>query len=412
MTIPNLPIPDTRPGYAFQTPGVGGEIAGGLGEVIKALLAGQRIGSERSQLALHQQQVNQVGEYQRALIADAQARMQAARDAALAQQIGDTEVGRAIQQIGQPGTVQTPLPTTRGISLPLPVGAAQTPEQVIQGLRPDLIPQFYAQGAPAIQAARKAGTEAEQAKARAAFVANLPSGLRSYGQLIVQTHNAGLSPEAANKLFGDQLDQVPESTVRAISKQHPEWAKLDLPPKELVKLAVDYEVQRNQAIFRPPEKGEALKPVPPGVIGAVKTNQAALDAIDQAIADLQANPKSISWINRIPGMTVVRNQLEPTERVLARGAVVRSKFLTIYDQTGKQVNMVELKNRGDLPDVTDRPDVAIGKLQRLRQVTQQGIDFFRQQYSPEQRFRGIVPAPMNADSLRSKMRSITGEFRP
>ena len=72
MTIPNFPIPDTRPGYAFQSPGDVGGID--LSAILNALIAGSKLKQGQQQIDLNRQQLGQQDVYQRGQLEDAAAR--------------------------------------------------------------------------------------------------------------------------------------------------------------------------------------------------------------------------------------------------------------------------------------------------------------------------------------------------
>ena len=111
MTIPFQGLPDTRPGYAFQTGGDVDAISGGLDAVLKALIQRQKFALDEQQMGIQQQQVDQQGMWQQGQLAQ-QAAEQAARQAAFDQTAATNRaVGEGLGQLAQPDMpMQVPIP--------------------------------------------------------------------------------------------------------------------------------------------------------------------------------------------------------------------------------------------------------------------------------------------------------------
>src|SRR5687767_15643098 len=110
MTIPFQGLPDTRPGYAFQSPGDMGALGGGLEAVLAALIQRSKLDQDQQALGIQQQQVDQQGAWHQGQLAQAQAEAAAAaqvRQDALRQQ---QAVGQGLSALAQPDTsVQMPV---------------------------------------------------------------------------------------------------------------------------------------------------------------------------------------------------------------------------------------------------------------------------------------------------------------
>jgi hypothetical protein len=291
-----FPTPDTRPGYAFQDPGTGGAIAGGIQAVLQALLQKQKMEQQQAELGLEQQRAAQSAKYQNTLLAQEDARQKASQAAMLAQRQDATQVGQAIQQMGQPVTQPVQLPSHLGGGgvYSLPTGQTTTPEQAAQSLPGYLVPQFYEQGSPAIREARDRATEAKALKRQAATEAALRKmpGLKAINEFVDQAvqDNPEADPAAirgaALSIMGPM---VPEATLHAIR------TKLGLvegtPQETTLKIYEDWMRERAQAQFRPPKEGAGkLKVVPLQIKQAHLQNEQTVKDLDAFIARLGGDP--------------------------------------------------------------------------------------------------------------------------
>lgn len=96
MTLPILPIPDTRPGYSSQVPGDVGALSGSIQAVLQALMQGQQMQQGQQQIDLQAQQVQQQGAYQRGQLANEAAKQRAAADKEAEEANRAAAVGQAL----------------------------------------------------------------------------------------------------------------------------------------------------------------------------------------------------------------------------------------------------------------------------------------------------------------------------
>ena len=253
MTLPILPIPDTRPGYAFQTPGDVGALAQGLQAVIQALMAGREAGQK-------QQQLDQTGQYYQDIAANQRADREDARAATAQQQANATDLGRALQALLTPASQPVTLPN--GLTAPLPVGETPGIGQVAAGLRPELVPEFTKQAGPIVKEQEAAKEKRRQEASRTAFLNALSPEARPAGMALIATRDMGLDDATGRQLFSTVWGQAASPDLLAtILRTHPDWAKLPVP--EQVALYVDEMRERTEARFRPPPTPD--KPDKPSV---------------------------------------------------------------------------------------------------------------------------------------------------
>lgn len=139
-----------------------------------------------------------------------------------------------------------------------------------------------------------------------------------------------------------------------------------------------------------PDPKTSLRMPPASVVTAVRGNENALEKLEGAIAALEANPNATTRWFMIPKMReMLGDTFGSEDNILTRSAIEGAGLSVIYDESGKQVNQYELRERGDIPRATDRPEVALRKLQRLRDMAVRGNDFLRSTYSPDFGFMSL-----------------------
>jgi hypothetical protein len=135
-----------------------------------------------------------------------------------------------------------------------------------------------------------------------------------------------------------------------------------------------------------------------------------------------ANPSAIGWVNRIPGIADTRDVLD-AERQGSTGGITRASVagagqLIIYDNTGKAVNIEELKRSRQIPTIKDPPSLALQKIDRMIQMAREGADFMRNTYKPEYGFKPMLAPqtpgvpPLTPEERRAKMAATTGAYKP
>jgi len=418
MTIPFQGLPDTRPGYAFQSPGDVGALGGGIEAVLAALIQRQKLDQENQALGIQQQSVDQMGAWREAQAQQQAAEFAAAQQAALARLMNEREVGGAIQSMTRPEMpVQLPFGALAGQQFNMPPASLG---EAVQSVSPENAPEVIKQGQPIQKEkdAQKAAAKAEAAKS--AFLKSLPPDLQSAGQLAVLSKDGGISPEIANLLAKEAMTAISPETIKMIAGKHPEWA--GLPPEEMVKLFVHEQQQRNEARFRPPPASSMpdLDNVPPGIVTAVRSNEKVIEALEQAKKDLLANPSAIGWVNRIPGLADARDVVEAKKGDITggitRAATAEAGQLIIYDNTGKQINVEELKRSRQIPTIKDPPSLAIAKIDRMIARAKSAATFMRDAYRPKYGFKPQIQVepeiPADPAAKRQKMTGITGTFIP
>lgn len=155
--------------------------------------------------------------------------------------------------------------------------------------------------------------------------------------------------------------------------------------------------------------GKPLKDIPPAQNQAIIENSKALQNIDAAIQSIQQNPGALG-VKNMAGDTVSQF-VDPT------GTSVRAQLANVagqrfHDLSGAAISASEASRlRPFIPAVTDRPEVALEKLQNLKREYQSVNDMLSQTYSKEQ---GYKPSPVQGKKERPSLDSFgrTGGQRP
>ena len=415
MTLPILPIPNTQPQYSHNVPGIGNVIGQQLQQLLKALAAGGEMRQGQERVDLYRQQLAQQAEQQQRLLAERQA-------AIAAQQAQAVDVGKAMQMFGQT------IPTGIGGA-----GVPVTPEMATQMVRPENVPALMEAGSGQFQEFRtRAETARKEQDAKAAqqrFVKGLPPPLQAYGQLLVEADVAGLPAEAANTLFRDALNQVPPEAVAAILKKHPGWA--GYPASTILELGVDYEKERNQAAFRPPEKEPKLLPVPPALRGAHTENIQTMQALERLFQKLGLDPENegldllstvspggADTLNTRRAAIGVGNIGKVKSRLAAAtgktlvsdmvDAMQRVRYLPLRKGSGANMTPFEVKEMGFLPEVG-----AVSwetNVSRMRAMYR----FIKEQNQLMEASLGTGYMPLSSgptpEAKRNRMKALTGTY--
>jgi hypothetical protein len=156
--------------------------------------------------------------------------------------------------------------------------------------------------------------------------------------------------------------------------------------------------------------GAQLKPVPAQIQGGIIGNRTAMKQIDDAIAMLRKAPKAMGLANAFGDN--VRQRLDP-EGVPVRAAVANIGSLVKHERSGAAVTASEAPALMPfIPTVTDTADVAIKKLQGLRQQYENSNNEMTLAYGEDSGYRPmggqIAPpaAKAAAPALQAKPRDM------
>ena len=134
------------------------------------------------------------------------------------------------------------------------------------------------------------------------------------------------------------------------------------------------------------------KEIPASVNKSIIENQQNIGKIDAAIGAIRKAPDALGTINMIPGAETVRQYTGSPEDIEARAGVADVGSLILHDRSGAAVTASEMPRlKPFIPTASDRPDVAIKKLERFKELYQQEADLLAQTYSKEQ---GYKPSPV------------------
>ncbi len=126
---------------------------------------------------------------------------------------------------------------------------------------------------------------------------------------------------------------------------------------------------------RAPPKPAAAANMPAAVRNGFLENNALLDGIDAAIADVQESPDSFGLQN-LMGDSI--NQRRDAAGVGPRAAVANIGSAKIHDRSGAAVTVKEMPRLAPfIPTATDRADAIVVKLQKMREALlaeQEGIN--------------------------------------
>lgn len=137
------------------------------------------------------------------------------------------------------------------------------------------------------------------------------------------------------------------------------------------------------------------RPVPNAVNQAYLQNSRQLNTIEQAIADVRANPSAVGLKNLAPDLIVDRLPGRGNSGgVNARAGVADVGSLEIRDRSGAAVTASEFPRlRPFVPSVNDNAETVIKKLERMREIIAEETEAMREFYSADQGFTGLPPAP-------------------
>ncbi|WP_395350054.1 hypothetical protein [Variovorax sp. UC122_21] len=129
------------------------------------------------------------------------------------------------------------------------------------------------------------------------------------------------------------------------------------------------------------------KDIPANINKSIIDNQQNISKIDKAMADIRARPESLGTRYMIPGMETV-GQYTDADGVQARAGVADIGSLILHDRSGAAVTASETPRlKPFIPQASDRPDVALKKLQRFREIYAEEAGLLAQTYGKDQGYR-------------------------
>lgn len=133
------------------------------------------------------------------------------------------------------------------------------------------------------------------------------------------------------------------------------------------------------------------KEIPASVNKSIIENQQNISKIDNAIAAIKKSPSALGTVNAVPGAETIRQYTGSPDDIAARAGVADVGSLILHDRSGAAVTASETPRlKPFIPMASDRPDVAIKKLERFKQIYEQESDLLAQTYSRDQ---GYKPSP-------------------
>lgn len=129
------------------------------------------------------------------------------------------------------------------------------------------------------------------------------------------------------------------------------------------------------------------KDIPANINKSIIDNQQNISKIDKAMADIRARPESLGTRYMIPRMETV-GQYTDADGVQARAGVADIGSLILHDRSGAAVTASETPRlKPFIPQASDRPDVALKKLQRFREIYAEEAGLLAQTYSKDQGYK-------------------------
>lgn len=175
-------------------------------------------------------------------------------------------------------------------------------------------------------------------------------------------------------------------------KAHPEQGSYRLLSPDEVRAqgldpAVRYQVSpRGEVTAVAGQRSAQLRPIPPAGVKAIQENNGTIRQIDSAIAALQRRPQSIGPTTGMLGDTVT--QFNDPDGTDTRAAIGKISGQIIHDVSGAAVTLSEAPRfRPYVPSVQDRPEIAITKLRRLRDLALGNQEDLNGYYSQDQGYR-------------------------
>jgi len=182
--------------------------------------------------------------------------------------------------------------------------------------------------------------------------------------------------------------------IRVADQQEAARLKADA---EKTKATTDIETHRQNRLFdaaHPLKDPNALpmKRVPASVGAAYINNTLQMSKLDDAIAQIEKNPKALGLKAYIPNNILNRMSGDAySGGVDTRAGVADVGSLIIHDRSGAAVTVSEAPRlKPFIPAATDDAKTALAKLRRLREFAQQESDAMGELYGEDQ---GYTPLP-------------------
>lgn len=228
-------------------------------------------------------------------------------------------------------------------------------------------------------------------------------GLNEYrqGQVDIKDRVAALAQKVAEQgSYKDQQTVGPGGTVtRGQDMNYQTAAERNAALLEAARIRAEAsgEAARIRASAQGQGQGPRPRPVPTGVTSAYLTNQRQLRTIDDAIAQVSANPGAVGLKAAVPG-TILNRVKSRTGAggVNARAGVADVGSLEIRDRSGAAVTASEFPRlKPFIPAITDDAATVQKKLRRMRQIIEEENEAMAGFYTPDQGYMGL-PSPTGA----------------
>lgn len=223
MTIPNLQLPNTRPGPNTMVPGAGDAVAGGLNAVLMALLQKAKLNQGQQGLDLEAQRNAATAQYEQGMVANEQARQANLRDQqnrTLAQQ---QAVGTALAQLAQPEVnANLPNPQMPGGVIPVSVPRA-TLAHVLKGADPATAAAILKEAAPLLKQRETDDATKKENLARQTYLSSLPTDLRKIETMRFSLQDSGVKddPLITSMLADTYAKGASPATLKMLDAKYP-----------------------------------------------------------------------------------------------------------------------------------------------------------------------------------------------
>ncbi len=428
MTIPFQNLPDTRPGYAFQGPGDVGAMAGGMNEVLQALMAKVKQDQIQQQIDLEGQQQAQNAQYQQGLLGNEQSRQAFELQKYLMGIQQDQAVGQALAQFATPEDATARLPFGVASTTSVPMGKSLAE---IVASAPASVRATVAEKAKPLQEEREAKAKVKKEEtAQQEFVKSLPPEAQRYGRALVEAKKGTLPTEMLNKIwdadFAGGLSPTAEKEIdRALTPLMGPGIK-EMPKLEKMAFYRKMLEERFQLIFRPPEQGQRLRPVPNTFKTVITGNEMAVNKIDQILTDLGYDPETGEDVSGQYAGSTAGERIRNLRGAMGMGnilgrrkaqaylasdpdatkvldAINQQRSITIYRQAGKVITPNESKLLGWVVNTDMGVPTVVNRLMAQKKFAVEETDITRglhpeEEYMPIPSFRKR-PTPLRASQL-------------
>ena len=134
-------------------------------------------------------------------------------------------------------------------------------------------------------------------------------------------------------------------------------------------------------------KAVKQKDIPATANSKIIEGKQSISNIDSTIQAIKDYPDALGFTNAIPGSQSIRQVTDP-KGVAARAQVANIGSLVLHDRSGAAVSASEFPRLAPfIPSASDKPDAAIKKLERMKQIAEEELGLFADTYSSDNGYK-------------------------